>query len=324
MPRLRVDPWDPEYGGSVELEDLPPASVDLEVEGDSWEARVPEAVGRLPCCAFVDGVRRIDLRLYAEEGELVAPALAGSWAVGAAWATQQPLIDRVEVGRALVVGGGLHHPDLVTTVGSMSLRYGCRSVPGHTPLDPVQGLQNQMREAEANLASQIFGSGEAELLVLDGPLTYFAFAGPVVGLVKRQSRAYLPPDRSGILGELAPGARTPLFRIGDQRLVRHSWYVRIAAGRPIDGVMTGIVRLEVSAELEIDQAVQLADLTASILPRFASRIGRDPRAPQNLYPVGQLESMLRHRLGNPMLLRRSLESAVWRQETGSFTGTQGT
>ena len=316
MPHLRVDPWDPEYGSSVEFQELAPASVDLQLEADRWEVRVPKAMVGLPRCAFVDGVRRIDLRLYAEEGETVVPALAGSWAVGSAWTAEPPMIERVEVGRALVVGGGLHHPDLIVRVGAQSLQYRCRSVSGRSSADPIQDLQNQMREAEANLASRIFGLGEAELLILDGPLTYFSVAGPVVGLIKRQSRAYLP-QRSDILGQLAPGTRTPLFGIGDQQLTRYSWYVRIATGRPIDGLMTGIVRLEMSAEPEISEAIRLADLTASILPRFASRIGRDPRAPQNLYPVGRLESVLRHRLGDPLLLRRSLEAAVWREDVPS-------
>lgn len=317
MPRLRVDPWDPEYGGSVELEDLVPASVDADVETERWEARTPRTVISVPRCAFVDGVRRIDLRLYAEEAETLAPALAGSWAVGSAWAAQPPSIDRVEVGRALVVGGGLHCPDLTASVGAQSVHYPCRSISGRSSVDPIQDLQNQMREAEANLASRIFGSGEAQLLILDGPLTYFAVAGPVVGLIKRQSRAYLPPERSDLLGQMAPGQRTPLFGIGDRQLTRYSWYVRIAPGRVIDGVMTGIVRLEVAAESKIEEAVRLADLTASILPRFASRIGRDPRAPQNLYPVGRLESVLRHRLGDPLLLRRSLEAAIWREDRPS-------
>jgi len=312
MPRLRVDPWDPEYGGSIEFEDMAPPAVDLDVESRSWNVRAVTARTELPCCAFVDGVRRIDVRLFAEEGDVAAPALAGSWAVGTSWSTRPPTIDRVHVGRALVVGGGMSHPELVASVGAHPLHYPCTSVAGTAPVDPIQGLQNCMREAEAALATEVWESEEAELLVLDGPLTYFAAAGPVVGLIKRQSRAYLPPERSGILSELPSGGRTPLFRIRHQRLERYSWYVRIADGRDIDGVMTGIVRLEVSSQVGVDGAVELADVTASILPRFASRIGRDPRAPQNLYPVGQLESVLRHRLGDPLLLRRALEVAIWR------------
>lgn len=313
MPHLTIDPWDPEYGGSVELDDdLAQPQVDFDVEPGEWQPRPVPARPTLPCCAFVDGVRRIDVRLFAEDVDVVAPALAGSWAVGTSWATRPPRIDHVHVGRALVVGGGMTHPELVTSVGTQPLHYPCTSVAGTAPVDPIHGLQNLMREAEATLAADVLDSNEADLLVLDGPLTYLSADGPVVGLIKRQSRAYLPPERSHILGELESGARTPLFRIHHQRLERYSWYVRIAGGRDIDGVMTGIVRLEVSSASGVDGAVELADLTASILPRFASRIGRDPRAPQNLYPVGQLETVLRHRLGDATLLRRALEAAIWR------------
>lgn len=319
MPRLRIDPWDPEYGGSIELEELPPPSVDLDVEDGPWEPRRAEAPAELPCCAFVDGVRRIDVRLFAEEeeGGVAAPALAGSWAVGVAWAVRPPRIGTIRVGRGLVVGGGLEHAVLDAPVGDSRLAYPCVSVPGSNPVDPIQGLQNLMREDEGELARGVFEEGEADLLVLDGPLTYFAANGPVVGLIKRQSRSYLPPDRAAILSRLDAGCRTPLFRIGHARLDRYSWYVRLAAGRPIDGVMTGVVRLEVSAEVGTEGARRLADLTAGLLPRFASVIGRDPRAPQNLYPVGQLETVLRHRLGDPLLLKRGLEAAIWRSTTTS-------
>lgn len=175
MTHLRVDPWDPEYGGSVEFnDDLEPAPVDFDVEGGAWAARSVPLRHDLPCCAFVDGVRRIDVRLFAEEGEVVAPALAGSWAVGSAWASQPPRIGRVHVGRVLVVGGGMTHPELTASVGADVLRYDPTSVAGVSPVDPIQGLQNRMREAEASAASEVFESGEAELLVLDGPLTYFS------------------------------------------------------------------------------------------------------------------------------------------------------
>ena len=46
-------------------------------------------------------------------------------------------------------------------------------------------------------------------------------------------------------------------------------------------------------------------MSARSLPRFASDPVRDPRAPQNLYPVGALEARLRHRLGDPLLIRRA-------------------
>ena len=91
--KLRVDPWDPEYGGSIELEpDMgPPPALDLGVEVDgAWSPVAAPAPRANVCCAFVDGVRRIDVRLFAEDGDAAAPALAGSWAVGVAWSSLPP------------------------------------------------------------------------------------------------------------------------------------------------------------------------------------------------------------------------------------------
>lgn len=54
------------------------------------------------------------------------------------------------------------------------------------------------------------------------------------------------------------------------------------------------------------RAIEVADLTAAVLPPYAPAAYRDPRAPQNLMPVGQLERELRRRLGDPDLLRRMM------------------
>jgi hypothetical protein len=312
MTLLRVDPWDPEYGASTVdlLAEEGPQTIEFAIEDRPWEPVATQPLDRLPCCAFVDGVRRIDVRLFAEDDNAVAPALAGSWAVGSAWSTQPPTIDAVEIGRTLVVGGGLSHRDLRVQVGEDEVIYKFVGVSGSDPLDPIVGLQNAMRAAEAKLAVEVFELARADLVVQDGPLTYFV-NGPIIGLIKRQSRAYLPPERHPILAALASGERTPLFRLGEQRLERYTWYARIAQGRRIDGTMTGIVRLEVPAEVGVAHACELADLATAVMPHFASTIGRDARAPQNLYPVGQLERVLRHRLGDAELLRRAFEVSLW-------------
>jgi hypothetical protein len=65
------------------------------------------------------------------------------------------------------------------------------------------------------------------------------------------------------------------------------------------------VRLETAASLDLAAVRALADTSARYLPRFASDPARDPRAPQNLYPVGALETRLRHRLGDSLLIRRA-------------------
>lgn len=308
--RLRIDPWDPEYGASVEFdEDLAPAAgLDLSVEeAGKWESIEAPDPREDVCCAFVDGVRRIDARLYAETDAGEAPGLCGSWAVGAAWSLLPPTISDVEVGREVIVGAGLSPPAMTTKVGDGAIPFEPRSVSGSTPLDPIQGLQNSMREAEGRLAGVILESGRAELLVSDGPLTYFA-SGPLVGMIKRQSRPYLDADRAGVLPKLKPGERTPIFKVGEDSLERYTWYLRLAHGRAIDGAMAGIVRLEVAARDGLNTAKQLAEFAGGVLPRFATKPGRDPRAPQQLQPISALEQTLRHRLGDALLIRRAIET----------------
>jgi len=54
----------------------------------------------------------------------------------------------------------------------------------------------------------------------------------------------------------------------------------------------------------------MADLATASLPRFASSRHRDPRAPQNLYPIGGLERELRRRSGDARFIYRSLLTAA--------------
>jgi hypothetical protein len=42
----------------------------------------------------------------------------------------------------------------------------------------------------------------------------------------------------------------------------------------------------------------------------ASQAHLDPRAPQNLVPIGALERELRHRMGDPGLVYRALRAVV--------------
>jgi hypothetical protein len=120
--------------------------------------------------------------------------------------------------------------------------------------------------------------------------------------------SYLPADLQRVVTGLDVGDRTPLFAIGDRRF-RYSWYVRLpgAATHP----WWGIVRCEASGDLTRADAVALADRVTATLPRFASQPHNDPRAPQNLHPIAGLERELRRRLGDPVLLERSLRRAAW-------------
>jgi hypothetical protein len=46
------------------------------------------------------------------------------------------------------------------------------------------------------------------------------------------------------------------------------------------------------------------------MPRFASNATHDRRAPQNLFPIGGLESRLKHLLGDPAFVRRAIEARL--------------
>jgi hypothetical protein len=73
---------------------------------------------------------------------------------------------------------------------------------------------------------------------------------------------------------------------------------------------SGIVRLECSADLPVAEVTRLGDLTTRLLPPLASVPYKDPRAPQNLVPIGGLERELRHRLGDQHVLYRALRAAA--------------
>ena len=97
----------------------------------------------------------------------------------------------------------------------------------------------------------------------------------------------------------------------DTPYARYSWYLRLAM---LQGghSWTGIVRCETSAHLARDDAAAIADRTAAVLPLVASEPHVDPRAPQNLVPIGALERELRHRMGDRGLVFRALRHAVAR------------
>jgi hypothetical protein len=263
----------------------------------------------------VDGVRRIEHRLLLEEGEHTFFGLLGSFGVGAVELRgRSARVRHEEVARICVAGGGLLPPPLSATVrgGRTELRFTPATVADNTPVAPVAGLQNAMRQGEALLAERLGRDGD--LVLLDGPLTYLAATrSRVLGFVKRLLRPYLASPHSGLLRQLGVGERTPLFVIQDPRAPRYSWYSRLAKGRSIQSPLTGVVRLETSGTLALNEVKALADAACRLLPHLASDAAHDPRAPHNLHPIGGLEARLRRLLGDPLLVRRSIEAQLHRQ-----------
>ena len=166
-------------------------------------------------------------------------------------------------------------------------------------------LQGAMADTEAECAL-LARTDPEDLLVLDGPLSRRGQLARVLGMIKTHRSRYLEPDLHALVGELGPAERTPLFRLTAD-WPRYSWYLRLPC-RP-GAPWCGVVRIE-CPDLDLPDVLDLAALSQAVLPRYASVEHKDPRAPQNLYPIGGLERLLRRRLGDRLLLERALRRAA--------------
>ena len=172
-----------------------------------------------------------------------------------------------------------------------------------------------MRASEAALAQDI--ADDYALVLLDGPLAVMRPRPQrIVGFIKAHHARYLSTEDETILGELRCGERTPLFAFGEPR-PRYSWYLRLCQLERSHHPWHGLVRCETPASVGRSTAVALAEMTAQLLPRFASEPYWDPRAPQNLVPVVSLERHMRHLLGDRELITRTIRSAAARLTEGT-------
>lgn len=311
--RFFVDAWDPAYGASFEASVGGPAAPssaqvdpDAELPAVDWRAidvrpgvRAPEVV------LLVDGVRRIDASVWTAESDGGSfPGLAASYAAGVVRCDLRRGAAQLAGAR---VGRGLYtaSPSAEDVVAGQG-RYPVHRVGGTGELAKlpaaVQGPLTAL-EVEVSGAARVDG----DLLVVDGPLRNRRQLPRTLGYIKTQHSQYLAARLTAVVTGLAAGQRSPVFRLGTA-WGGWSWYLRlpVAAGAP----WAGIVRMECSADLTIDEAVELADLSLVTLPRFASTPYKDPRAPQNLIPIAGLERRLRALLGDARLLHRALTAAA--------------
>lgn len=314
---VRLDPWDVGYGSEMPLEaEEPPAedvALDVEVSPSEWGPITPAPIAPLRL-VFVDGVRRIEARLVVRRGDRVAHGACGSFAVGSvvAGGGGSAVCGEALMERIVATGSGelLPSPIAVDPV----LTYRPVSTADPSADGPLRKIQEEMRVAEERFGRDL-AANESSLVVVDGPLTFEEPGrGNAVGYIKRIFRFYLPPEHLGLLARLPPGARTPVFALrSTKRFARYSWFLRLARPHAADSDLAGIVRLEVSESVGLEEARRLADATAGALPPFAPPRARDPRAPQNLLPIGALEMQLRRRLGDARLARRRIESLIARE-----------
>ncbi|MGD9987939.1 DNA double-strand break repair nuclease NurA [Pseudonocardia sp.] len=326
--RFTVDPWDPSYGTGLDADAgdeaaTSDASIDVTVEtaADRWEPVVPDPRVRPPAATlFVDGVRRVDAQAWVDDGSAdVGPgsstaALCASYAAGVVCCAG----DRAEPVAVTVARSLLTSAEGATDVVTPAGRYVAEVVPAGGGLAPAQNLslalQGRLAAIEVDAAGRAraeAGTGDDDLLVVDGPLRGRQHLPRALGYVKTHRTRYLQrlqPELDALIATLAPGERTPVFLLGTS-WQRYTWYLRLPTGP--GSPWAGVVRLECSAAQPAAEAVAMAALSQVTLPRYASDGYKDSRAPQNLYPIGGLERLLRRRLGDAGVIYRALRRAAW-------------
>jgi hypothetical protein len=318
--RIALDPWGGDYAGQitvspeVDSEDTSVQALDEQIEDRPWKP-VPPAPPFLPQeTAVVDGVMRTDAPAMVMEGDRRALALFGSYATGAVVLNAQVHIKHDRVTRLFIAGSNWPDPESVNVISenALPLRYEGMSAKAETYDKLREALTAEMRQSEAKVAEAL--SGPESLILADGNLTFFGGSSSVVGVIKTIHRMYLSPKRATILERLQPGERTPLFRIVSGRKSDgysvFSCYLRLVQPQRIELPFAGLVRLEVKASLGPTNAVALLDQAAVKVFALASRAPKDPRAPQNLIPIGGLERQLRHKLGDPQLILRRIKNTL--------------
>ncbi len=308
---IYVEDWQVEYGrpNRMELDDELEGGARLVEDGDELCFHAGEDPDldtlRLAC---VDGVRRAEALLYARDDDTgdEARGVAGAYAWGAVILDpgERPYFLKCNVER-LAIWGASQRAELPEVPGG----FRWTSVPIDDPdlAAPLTELENRMGKSERKLAAEL--ARKDFLTLVDGPLKFLREKPHprIIGYIKTHYRQLLDTRDHRRVPDLPVGSRTSLFALGEDRL---SAYVRIGAPSTIGSPWTGLVRIELFQTFGLEAAQREADRIAGALPRLAGVPHRDPRAPQNLQPVGALETHLRRLMGSPRLATRAARDAV--------------
>ncbi|TFU15483.1 DNA double-strand break repair nuclease NurA [Thermus tengchongensis] len=255
---------------------------------ESWGARTAPPQPWPEPLYFLDGRERTEALISDGERLALLGCVAAGTVVweGGRMRLLSPVVRRVGVGleKPLAVGELAYEP--VPAAG-----------------EGLEGLQEGLRQARAGLEQELAKELVGGLLVVDGPVRAVR-EGPVLGYIKTHWARYLPKEEEALLRALAPGERTPAFRVRRKGMELASWYLRLPL--PPEGVRppeSGLLRVET---LLSGDFLALADLSLGLFPALASHPVKDPRAPQNLLPVGGLERELARRMGSREVVARML------------------
>ncbi|MEZ5227158.1 MAG: hypothetical protein R2710_10905 [Acidimicrobiales bacterium] len=297
--------WDPSYGV--------PATFDFDDSDDITLAECdhrhvpPARIAPAPMC-FIDGRRRVELQLWAEQRVTLRAGARHPRLLRRGRRRRPPGppesagYEGVRV-RAAIWGGG-HAGDFRSPAGRTTAGLRLHHVRG--PRRLLARLQDRMRLAEGLLALDAAAQGWT--VVLDGPLNRIrSLHHLVTGYVKTHRRQLLPSEQHALVPSLGVGWRTALYAAGSDR---YTCYVRVGNPRPGGSRWTGIARLEFPAAAGLEAIIDRADQLAATLPLYAGQPHRDPRAPVNLTLVRNLEHHLGKQMGAEDFAKRAARDAA--------------
>jgi len=155
-----VEAWSPEYGTSYGIDAPDPDASEapgaagaqaVPAEDVPW-APIAPAAGELPPVAFLDGVSRVDARVFLEAGGELVAGLCGSVGVGAMKTNGTTRFGATRVHRALVMPQGQHAE---MPFVSQVLHYESRQATGPRPEDTRFALEALREEREGLLAASL-------------------------------------------------------------------------------------------------------------------------------------------------------------------------
>ncbi len=310
----KLEAWNPDYAlpERVGAEDEGSGLEDIKTHYEgNWVAHTPTKVEphQWPIVYLVDGRQRIDAQIADSKGRraLLATVIAG--AVLRDGGGIRP------VGEPLKRHILLHSTDLEEPLPQAMQHYQPIRSKKSDPASLRSKVTEVMRHLEASLVDELEGG----LVVVDGQIfpgeQTFKQPERILGYTKTQAATYLGPEEQALLHQLNPMQRTPIFRIPGYALRRpldvFSWYVRLPLN-PSTPFYSGAALLRVETPtLEPSDAAKLADLSVSLFCELASSPARDPRAPQNLIPIGGLEQWLGRHMGQGDVVRRKIIQALF-------------
>lgn len=266
---------------------------------------------------FVDGVRRTEyaMYLYDEEGGKSHEAVLVSLGAGAIKISLhklnllEPSLVSHRIKRLFAVRGLWGIPPL----SCAGISFDPESFEGELSTEINRYMREQL---EAEIAKEVYKKFPNTLVFCDGQLSQRLKGTYCIGIIKSIKRLYIPNEQLNILANMKKAQRSPIVKLHyqekmeeEEKVDRYSWYVKLSDGEGLHS----LVRLEVLNfdRIDLQRVKRIADISAWLLPLFASTPFKDRRSPQNLLPVSSLENTLRRLLGPYKIIRSKIREALY-------------